>query len=458
MSRTSKSSSNRRQHVEGIFDTVQQGLCHRCGGCIGICPSGTLDLDEDCFPKQVDECTRCSLCTDICSGPETDYQQIGRWLFGKQYQYVAPLGMVREGFVGYSTEDAIRWRGASGGVVTKLILHLLETEQIQGALVAGPHPDDAALGLGYIARNREELLGSTQSRYTTTPMLTALKEIQREKGKFAFVALPCHAYTLRKLQMKSEAWKNRIHLIIGLYCHYRLPHEATREAAAILAPENTQLIDINYRQKDERGWPYNTVEMTFSDQSKWRSPYGPAQTVSLLAHCFPRGRCLYCIDALVEFADLAVGDPWIRDIDGEWKYSAPGGMSGIIVRTETGSQVLEESSNSGALVLKSIPPDEVVEGQRIMIMEKARSAPVRMKLLKLFLRRPMPEYNIEYEPITLKRLFHEIKFGLMRTITIWPMVRQFFVRLGFSAMGRKFMKRRRQRNKERAIARLAAKR
>ena len=441
--------------VEGILDIGKKGLCHRCGGCIGICPSGTLALDEDCYPKQVKDCSKCSLCTDICSGAVADFPTLGKWLFGSTYNYEGPMGEIHQAFVGHSTDEKIRWGGASGGVVTQLLSYLLETGRITGALVAAPHPDDPALGLGYIARNKEDLLKSGQSRYTTTPMLTALQEISRDKeGNYAVVALPCHAHTIRKLQMRSKIWQKRISTVIGLYCHYRLAHEATREAGALLAPAGSKLTSIKYRQKDQRGWPYNTVEMNFSDGSLWRSPYGPAQTVSLLAHCYPRGRCLLCVDALAEFADLVVGDPWIRDTNGEWKYSSPGGWSGIITRTSVGKKILDEAVQDDALKIKAIPPEEIVEGQHVMINEKAESAPIRMRLLK-FAGHSLPHYGIRSPPITLKKLFHEIMFFLMRSIAIFGPVRRFFVRLGFSKPGQKFMGWRRKLNKKRAKIRLS---
>jgi len=442
--------------VGGIIDIVKRGLCHRCGGCVGICPAGTLSLNTDCYPVQVDECLGCGLCTDICSGASADYQILGNSLFGDEYEHRDPLGTAQAVYIGHAMEEKIRWQGASGGVVTQILMHLLESGRIQGALVIGPHSDDVSLGLGFVARSRDDLLVSSQSRYTTAPLLTALKDISREKGEYAVVALPCQIYTLRKLQARSKAWRKRISLIIGLYCHYRLPHEVTREAGAILAPEGTELAAIKYRQKDKRGWPHNTVEMTFSDGSKWRSPYGPAQTVSLFGHCYPRGRCLLCVDALAYFADLVVGDPWIRASTGDWKYSVPGGWSGIIVRSDAGVAFLQNCSEDGALKLQTIPPSEVIEGQRVMIMEKFESTPVRMAILNIF-GRSVPDYNIDFPTIRLKVLLSEFKFFLMRIITVWGPVRRFFVRLGFSASGRKFMGWRRQWNKKRAVARMVIK-
>ena len=43
-----------------------------------------------------------------------------------------------------------------------------------------------------------------------------------------------------------------------------------------------------------------------------------------------------CLDAGAEFSDFSIGDPWIRDEKGHWKYDEPGGWSSIIVRTPAG--------------------------------------------------------------------------------------------------------------------------
>lgn len=441
-------------NVEGILETVKRGLCHRCGGCVGICPVNTLALNADGYPFQIGECTSCSLCTDICSGATADFPAIGSWLFGPGYERCDPLGEVDSVYVGHSTDEKIRWAGASGGVVTRLLMYLLESGKISGALVAGSHPDDSAMGMGYIARRPEELIPSSQSLYTTTPMLHKLKEISKDKtGRYAVVALPCHAHTLRKLQMKSATWRRRISLIVGLYCHYRLPHEATREVGNILASPGSKLSGINFRKKNHEGWSTNTVEMRFTDGSTWRSPFGPAQTVSLLAHCYLRGRCMQCVDALAEFADLAVGDPWIRNSKGEWKYFAPGGRSGVIVRTDTGREIFHEAVTAGALDVDPIPGKEVVEGQYSMIMDKYQGSPARMRWLRLF-GKCSPEYRLESPFLSFSRVLKEGKFFLLQTITVSGPVRRFFVRLGFSRMGRAFMGYRRRLNRKKAVSRL----
>jgi coenzyme F420 hydrogenase subunit beta len=69
-------------------------------------------------------------------------------------------------------------------------------------------------------------------------------------------------------------------------------------------------------------------------------------------------RCYVCADHTGEFADIAVGDPWYRDIE-------PGepGSSLILVRTERGRELLRKAAAAGAVVLTPLPPSRVVESQ-----------------------------------------------------------------------------------------------
>ncbi|MBU1908866.1 MAG: Coenzyme F420 hydrogenase/dehydrogenase, beta subunit C-terminal domain, partial [Verrucomicrobia bacterium] len=359
--------ADKYRNVEGILRVVRDGLCHRCGACIGVCPVGTFGIDDHAYPKQVDQCIECNICVRACSGLAVDYPALGEALFPGRYQFGTLMGPVRATCVAHAGEPEIRRMGASGGVITQVLAHWLETGRIKGALVAVEDPDEPSRGKGIIARTREDLLRSAQSRYCTAPSFSALYDIRDEDGPFAVVGLPCQIHSLRQRQMMDPRWKQRVPMVIGLLCHYNLPFESTQAAGRMLAPKGERLAHVNFRQRDERGWPHNTLEMTFTDGSKWRSPYGPAQIFNIVARVSPLGRCLMCLDATAEFSDFSIGDPWIRNEKGEWKYDEPGGWSSVIVRTAAAEEWLREVEQAGKLVLKPIPPDEVERGQHAMM-------------------------------------------------------------------------------------------
>lgn len=443
------------RNVDGIMKVVRRGLCHRCGACIGMCPAGTYEADENAHPKQVRDCIYCNICVQVCSGLAVDYETLGEKFYHGDYKFGSLMGPVRAAYVGNCTDESIRQKAASGGVITGLLVHLLETGQIKGALVTVGNPREPSQGMGIIARTREQLLESAQSRYTTAPSLSALLEIKDEEGPFALVGLPCQVHSLRKRQVIDPRWRKRIPLVIGLLCHYNIPFTATKEAAEMLAPKGAHLVKARSRERDERGWPHNTLELTFSDGSKWRSPVGPAPTFNVLSRCVPLGRCLTCMDATAEFADFSIGDPWIRDEFGNWKYDVPGGRSAVLVRTDAGEEALQDAVAAGKLELKPIPAHEVEQGQHAMMSEKKRRVAIRLHLRKRF-GLAVPRYTVPLATPTGEDVVKEIRFWFTRLIGIWKPVRRLFMRLGFSRFGvymidRRIAKRRRQAARRRAF-------
>ncbi len=441
---------HRYKDVEGILQIVEDGLCHRCGACVGVCPVNTFSLDANGYPIQTDKCIYCKLCTNVCSGSKVDFAGFSKQLYDKEYTYGDALGSVKSAYIGHSTDPEIRWRGSSGGVVTQILVYLLESGQIDGALVARASKNDSAMGEGVIARSKQDIIDCSRSRYSTTPMLAALSDLFNDKGRYAIVALPCHAHAIRELQNINKGWRNRLKLIIGLYCHFILPPEAVRESSSLLAPVGEELKEIIFRKKRKGGWPNNTPEMEFTDGSTWRSPYGPGQTFSLLGHLYDRGRCLVCTDGLVEFADIAVGDPWIKAKDGSLKYSTPEGFSSLLIRTNIGREVILSAEKADVLYLKNIDPDEVARGQRMMLDEKLYCSPVRMAWAELF-HKATPEYSVIFPKLKTINIIKQILFVGYKFIRSIGPIRRFLFRLGFSKVGQIIMAGRRWQKKKKAV-------
>lgn len=69
-------------------------------------------------------------------------------------------------------------------------------------------------------------------------------------------------------------------------------------------------------------------------------------------------RCYVCADHTGEFADIAVGDPWYRELD-----PAEPGRSLILVRTHRGRQRMAAALASGAIVAERVPLDRVEASQ-----------------------------------------------------------------------------------------------
>lgn len=419
--------------TDGILRIVREGLCHRCGACVGLCPVGTYTT-KDGYPHPVNDCIHCNICVRVCSGLEVDYPALGKALYGPDYAFGGIMGPTRGAWVAHAADPEIRQRGASGGVVTGVLMHWLKTGFIKGALVAVEDPDEPTRGKGIIARTPEDILRSAQSRYTTAPTFAALQDIKDEDGPFAAVGLPCQIHSLRKRQLADPRWAKRVPYLVGLLCHYNLPWEGTKLAGSLLSPKGHKVVHTNFRQRDARGWPHNTLEFTFSDGSKWRSPHGPAPTFNVISRISPLGRCLMCLDSCAEFSDFAIGDPWIRGADGSWKYHSSEGESTIVVHTEQGERLVAALVESGGLAAKPIPPAEVAEGQHAMMLEKKERVAFRIRLRKRF-GLPVPRYPMPLPATSKEQRSKELLFWLTRLNSFATWWQRLLLRLGFGPVG-----------------------
>ena len=119
------------KHIGEIGD---RALCTACGGCGAVCPVGAVTMAENpagFMVARVDEavCIDCGLCRRVCpSVPENMKKTAGSDLLH---------GLCLGGFVAYAADETVRLGGQSGGAVTALLCHLVNTGAVDAALVAG---------------------------------------------------------------------------------------------------------------------------------------------------------------------------------------------------------------------------------------------------------------------------------------------------------------------------------
>src|SRR5262245_56703727 len=96
--------------LRGLARIVDGGLCHRCGSCIGICPTGVLGLDGEGYPTVVSRssCTDCDLCVKVCPGDEFEFHKHHREMFGNEGDLRSTHGDFMDAFIGYSTYQPLR--------------------------------------------------------------------------------------------------------------------------------------------------------------------------------------------------------------------------------------------------------------------------------------------------------------------------------------------------------------
>ena len=111
-------------------EVIAAGLCGRCGGCASFCSAdemNALEFDRVDGPRLVaeDNCVKCGICYLICPQIKALDGEV-REKFGWQ----RPIGIYRAITSARTTEPKVSEVCTDGGVVTALLLYLIDPHEI----------------------------------------------------------------------------------------------------------------------------------------------------------------------------------------------------------------------------------------------------------------------------------------------------------------------------------------
>ncbi len=416
--------SSKIKNGKTIDSVVKGGLCTGCGTCVGLCPEEavgmTIDYSKGIYIPRLDEerCNQCGVCLAVCPGHTVDFKQLNSGIFGYDTADIL-LGNYANCYTGYATDSKIRYDSASGGLVTLLLIFALEEGMIDGALVTRMSEDNPLEPEPFIARTREEIISAAKSKYCPVPANIALSEIIKEEGRFAVVGLPCHIQGVRKAEMANKKLKEKIVLHLGLFCNHAPSFLATEYILRNMKVKKQQVKKLDYRGE---GWPgimkigLENRELSISLSDYWESGFG--------SFFYPR-RCLFCIDALSELADISFGDAWLREFRDEKL-----GQSMVISRTGVGQQILERAVRQGAIELAEMDPTEIKQSQGILLRRRKAGANAHMSFLRA-LHKKTPVYTAELLRPGIKDHVGSLRLYLRTHIStkrnLWGLMRMYIL-------------------------------
>jgi coenzyme F420 hydrogenase subunit beta len=326
-------------------------------------------------------CNECGICLKVCPGHEVDFVKLNEFAFGTQPADPL-LGHYTACYTGHATDQEIRYNCSSGGLVTAMLIHMLESGEIDGALVTRMRKDRPLEPEPFIARTREEIYEARGSKYCPVPANVALMEILETPGRYAVVGLPCHMHGLRKAEMINSTLRERVVLRLGLVCWHGDDFNMMNYLTCQNISEFGGISKVFFRGT---GWPgqltveYNSnkiIKTGFHDFIKYHGNY-----------FFTPNRCSSCLDKPSEFADIALGDAWIPEIIKNDNI----GSSVCLTRNITGARILDQAVAERALKLEPADPEII----KIIVGDKRRDYKARL-LLNRILGRKIPTYNTTF--------------------------------------------------------------
>ncbi len=310
------------EHLE--TNVIDASKCCSCGGCEAACPIGAIELHA-LRPGLVKDCNKCEFCWKSCPRMIDDYAPIYPIVFGEAYRDPA-LGVYRQAYALRNADEAIRKRAQDGGVVTAILLHLLEGGVIEGAVVSGIDPKAPWRPKPLVATTIKEIVSAAKSRYTRSPNLIALKEALKERKlkQIAVVGTPCHIQAIQRMRLAPLKKIDRsVVMTIGLFCSETFKFKELMEDKIVqdfgVPLENLRKLDIKGKLLVYPRGAKESLKIPLSEAQDWIDP-----------------GCHGCKDFASEFADISVGGA-----------GTPGKWSTVLVRSEQGQAVVEEMINAG---------------------------------------------------------------------------------------------------------------
>lgn len=345
--------------TNSIQSVITQALCSACGGCAAACPAKAISMRENAggfLTATVDSerCIDCGKCRKIC--PSVPKNQTIQDLPANLH------GPCLEGFIGHACKKSVRYEGQSGGLVTALLLYLLDFGKIDGA-ITNRFDSEKRRPKAVYANTRKELLDSSGSYYTQSAVVKAV--LEHSGQRLAAVVLGCQAESLELFQKTTDK-QIRPEYLLGLICagqnsgHMIDKLIARSECSAEEVPLKFR---FRYTHPAYGGWPGNVLVVTDSR----RYTLNRRERFALKPIC-ESYRCLLCYDQMCGNADLVCGDPW--GIEGD--HSA--GETVVIARTEKGLQLLRDASEAGYIELCPLPAEKILAGETVDTRHKTKVA------------------------------------------------------------------------------------
>jgi coenzyme F420 hydrogenase subunit beta len=320
---------------------IDAGRCIGCGGCIAACPSDSITTASDGKPTLHKMCTGCSACWDYCPVAGFRPEKLATMVNGPDADEFGP---VEAAYSATASEDLER--AQDGGAVTALLIALLESGFIDGAVVT--RRLDAFRGETVIATTADELREAAGSVYNQTNALAALgTRLPDGVERLAFVGTPCQISVLRTLQRfpwrYRESAANNVVIAIGLFCTRSFEPVALMKELMGRGEDIADVQKVDIRE--------GKLFLHGAEGAREAGPVKEFRKASLAG-------CDECTDFAGRTADIVVGN----------MGSVPG-RSSVLVRTGTGREAW-----AAAAPVMDVEPLDDIEPLRTMEARNRRNA------------------------------------------------------------------------------------
>mgnify|MGYP006277241487 CR=1 FL=1 len=319
------------QGPEELVRNVQEtGRCIGCGACVDLCPyfkhyhGRTVQV----FPCDL----KTGRCFAHCPKIEVDLGELSRRLRGRAYEGL-DLGTFRSLHASRAGAALSGDRYQGGGTVSALTAFALRSGAIEAAVLTDregfwPAPR--------IVTTEDEVLACASSKFAAAPTLAAMNRAVRSGyRRLGVVGTPCQMTAVAQMKanpLDREDFFDPVALAVGLFCNWAL------DPRALLAFLSRRLDLSRVTGMDIPPPPADLLQVRLGDET---------QEIPLKeVRPFIPETCFFCPDLTSEWADVSVG-----------MFEGRPGWNTLIVRSETGEEIVAEAEEAGYLEREPMPEE-----------------------------------------------------------------------------------------------------
>ncbi len=387
---------------EDNIGSQEKSLCTKCGTCIAVSDQ-VADYDnliETSYPRFRDTISVSDVqnIRKYCPGRGVDFKKI---IEGKYHNTDIDcfLGPYKKIYISHVLDPDIRRKCSSGGLLSMILIHLLETNQIDGCIGLKMDVKEPWRPVTAILNTKEEIISAAQSKYIISSTNKILKESKRFQGRLAYVGLPCQVHAINKLQLDRSEIVRNIRFVFGPFCGNALQFESIK--GLLLSYGVCDYKDIKKLEFRAGEWPGNLrIELRSNKVIELPKFYA-----NYLIPFYMFKRCLKCPDLTNELTDVSGGDAWAPIYEERGK-----GFSLLIIRSDAGMKIVQELEDCRKIYLEEIDCASAKRMHAHAYDLKKTGFSIRKRYCSFF-KRPYPKYVFSKEIgnyISYKRQVYEI--------------------------------------------------
>lgn len=307
-----------------VADVLDAGMCAGCGLCATSSADMQIDVKGYLRPRHpVNE----SAVNAACPGRQVEH-------LNSEAPYNITWGPLLSCQTGYAVQSEVRQFGSSGGVITSLLLHLLDNKKVDAIIQVGVSFSDPIRNSTYIHDNAEAVLKNAGSRYAPSAPLAVIRNLLGDGKVYGFVGKPCDVAGLRSFLHQYPQHQAQFPYLLSFICAGVPSELGTLDLLKKMGTDRSELDSFRYRGD---GWPGLTKAVT-RDGKERTLTYNESWGTVLNRHL--QARCKVCADGIGEAADLVCADAWHEADNGYPSFEERDGRSLVLGRTRVGEALI----------------------------------------------------------------------------------------------------------------------